>query len=116
MTRRAEYAKSDRSRCKGCGEYIPKGTLRVGTVNSMQCKWYHAYCFSAPKDWVASDLDGYDGLRPEDQAYLASLQVLPDPPQTQRADRPQRPRAHCRGWAGRWTAEQLGNDIFGRGL
>ncbi|GAQ80446.1 hypothetical protein KFL_000540220 [Klebsormidium nitens] len=72
----AEYAKSARSACKGCGNKIERDILRVGRVSKGDggfdvTKWYHGKCF-------------FDSVSPlpepekaSDQALLRNLAVTP---------------------------------------
>jgi hypothetical protein len=67
-----EYAKSDKSTCKGCQEKIDKGALRVGDFGGQYPKWQHMPCTkllpSFPSD--LNHLKGFNGLTPADQATM----------------------------------------------
>ncbi|KAM6217449.1 poly [ADP-ribose] polymerase 1 [Rhynchocyon petersi] len=81
----AEYAKSNRSTCKGCGEKIEKGQMRLskkmldpekpqmGVID----RWYHPNCFFQNKEklgfrpeYSASQIVGFILLTPEDREFL----------------------------------------------
>ncbi|KIK65652.1 hypothetical protein GYMLUDRAFT_159512 [Collybiopsis luxurians FD-317 M1] len=79
---RLEYASSNRAKCKGpkpCnGNTLPKGGLRFGSTVEFQGKqsfaWRHWGCVTAKvlanvkaQHPEASDIDGFEELRPEDQ-------------------------------------------------
>ncbi|CAF0764637.1 unnamed protein product [Rotaria sordida] len=74
---RAEYAKSDRSTCKGCHSTIDKDALRLAIMvqsPSFDGKiptWYHMGCFFRkvkPSD--AQIIKGFDNLRWDDQEKI----------------------------------------------
>lgn len=87
-----EYAKSNRSRCKGCNEKIDKGELRIATVidNPFVARkdpdkpvkmpvWYHLECFwknqrkgTTQKTRLGDcdDLEGFEALKQPDQKML----------------------------------------------
>ncbi|KAK0211509.1 zf-PARP-domain-containing protein [Armillaria fumosa] len=82
---RLEYASSNRAKCKGpkpcAGGVISKGTMRFGTTVEFQGKqsfaWRHWGCvtkkvLSNVKEQFekASEVDGYDDMKPEDQAKV----------------------------------------------
>ncbi|TFK70796.1 zf-PARP-domain-containing protein [Pluteus cervinus] len=82
---RLEYAHSGRSSCKGpkpcTGTNIPKGALRLGTPvdfrGNKSFAWRHWGCTTKKvienikKNFEdASELDGYEDLKPEDQAKI----------------------------------------------
>ncbi|XP_075387171.1 poly [ADP-ribose] polymerase 1 [Tenrec ecaudatus] len=81
----AEYAKSNRSTCKGCMEKIEKGQMRLskkmldpekpqmGVID----RWYHPNCFIQNKEklgfrpeYIASQITGFVRLTPEDKEFL----------------------------------------------
>ncbi|KAJ3880629.1 zf-PARP-domain-containing protein [Lentinula edodes] len=79
---RLEYASSNRAKCKGpkpCGgSTLTKGSLRFGTTVEFQGKqsfaWRHWGCVTSKvlsnvksEHPEASDVDGFEDLRPEDQ-------------------------------------------------
>ncbi|CAA7402691.1 unnamed protein product [Spirodela intermedia] len=54
----AEYAKSGRSSCKGCGKNIPVRTLRLGLTSKdprgfEMVKWHHLDCLPTPRSFAA---------------------------------------------------------------
>lgn len=82
---RLEYASSNRAKCKGpkpcAGSVISKGTMRFGTTVEFQGKqsfaWRHWGCvtkkvLSNVKEQFekASEVDGYEDMKPEDQAKV----------------------------------------------
>uniref|UniRef100_A0A2S2P4Z7 NAD(+) ADP-ribosyltransferase n=1 Tax=Schizaphis graminum TaxID=13262 RepID=A0A2S2P4Z7_SCHGA len=92
---RAEYAKSGRSKCKGCKEGIEKDHLRLAVMiqspmfDGKQPNWYHFNCFFAkqrPK--TVTDIGHFDSIRWEDQkkikTKLESLIGTPDPISTKK--------------------------------
>ena len=71
-----EYAKSGRARCKdsSCGELIPKGSLRLGSVyyiiNHKGISYKHWKCVTMRQLMNIGNVDeltGYESLLPEDQ-------------------------------------------------
>ncbi|KAJ3773970.1 zf-PARP-domain-containing protein [Lentinula raphanica] len=79
---RLEYASSNRAKCKGpkpcAGSVLTKGCLRFGTTVEFQGKqsfaWRHWGCVTSKvlsnvknEHPDASDVDGFEELRPEDQ-------------------------------------------------
>ncbi|KAJ3992258.1 zf-PARP-domain-containing protein [Lentinula boryana] len=79
---RLEYASSSRAKCKGpkpcAGSTLPKGCLRFGSTVEFQGKqsfaWRHWGCVTSKvlsnvrdEHPDASDVDGFEELRPEDQ-------------------------------------------------
>lgn len=71
---RAEYAKSDRSKCQACKQPISKLSLRISTVVQSPVhdgkidRWYHVKCFflkQRPKS--TADIAGFDEIRNDDQ-------------------------------------------------
>ncbi|XP_038073541.1 poly [ADP-ribose] polymerase 1-like isoform X2 [Patiria miniata] len=75
----AEYAKSNRSKCKDCGEMICKDDLRLALMvqspffDGMQPNWYHFDCFwKVVKSAVKStgDIAHFDALRWDDQEKI----------------------------------------------
>ncbi|KAL6845119.1 hypothetical protein ACP4OV_024614 [Aristida adscensionis] len=77
----AEYARSGRSTCKGCGEAIACGALRLGASardprGFDSTRWYHVECFPAaslPLGPVES-LNGFDTIKDEDREKLRELE------------------------------------------
>ncbi|CAF2823534.1 unnamed protein product [Rotaria sp. Silwood2] len=74
---RAEYAKSDRSTCKGCHSTINKDSLRLAIMvqsPSFDGKiptWYHMGCFfKKVKPADAQIIKGFDNLRWDDQEII----------------------------------------------
>ncbi|XP_033846745.1 poly [ADP-ribose] polymerase 1 isoform X1 [Periophthalmus magnuspinnatus] len=80
-----EYAKSNRSTCKGCEQKIEKDQIRVSkkTVDpekpqlGLIDRWYHTACFVSRREelafkteYSAAQLKGFAALRAEDQAEL----------------------------------------------
>uniref|UniRef100_A0A8C6KUZ6 Poly [ADP-ribose] polymerase n=1 Tax=Nothobranchius furzeri TaxID=105023 RepID=A0A8C6KUZ6_NOTFU len=80
-----EYAKSNRSTCKGCEQKIEKDQIRVSkkTVDpekpqlGLIDRWYHTACFVSRReelvfkpDYSAAQLKGFDALRAEDKNDL----------------------------------------------
>ncbi|KAK2501028.1 hypothetical protein MC885_019094 [Smutsia gigantea] len=81
----AEYAKSNRSTCKGCMEKIEKGQVRLSKKMldpekpqlGMIDRWYHPGCFVKNREelgfraeYTASQLKGFGLLTPEDKEAL----------------------------------------------
>lgn len=81
----AEYAKSNRSTCKGCMEKIEKGQVRLSKKMldpekpqlGMIDRWYHPNCFVKNREelgfrpeYSASQLKGFSLLTPEDKETL----------------------------------------------
>ncbi|XP_057363781.1 poly [ADP-ribose] polymerase 1 isoform X3 [Manis pentadactyla] len=81
----AEYAKSNRSTCKGCMEKIEKGQVRLSKKMldpekpqlGMIDRWYHPGCFVNNREelgfraeYTASQLKGFGLLTPEDKEAL----------------------------------------------
>ncbi|XP_061603098.1 poly [ADP-ribose] polymerase 1 [Cololabis saira] len=80
-----EYAKSNRSTCKGCEQKIEKDQIRVSkkTVDpekpqlGLIDRWYHTACFVSRReelvfkpDYSAAQLKGFNALRAEDKEEL----------------------------------------------
>ncbi|CAB1435499.1 unnamed protein product [Pleuronectes platessa] len=80
-----EYAKSNRSKCKGCEEKIEKDQIRVSkkTVDAEKPqlglidRWYHTACFVSRREelvfkpeYSAAQLKGFNALRAEDKEEL----------------------------------------------
>uniref|UniRef100_A0A1A8NGA9 Poly [ADP-ribose] polymerase n=1 Tax=Nothobranchius pienaari TaxID=704102 RepID=A0A1A8NGA9_9TELE len=80
-----EYAKSNRSTCKGCEQKIEKDQIRVSkkTVDpekpqlGLIDRWYHTACFVSRReelvfkpDYSAAQLKGFNALRAEDKEDL----------------------------------------------
>jgi bifunctional polynucleotide phosphatase/kinase len=66
----AEYAKSDRSSCKGCAKTIVKKALRVGIVSRDargfdMTKWHHLECFPVGTASIGSaeTIKGFEALQ-----------------------------------------------------
>ncbi|VDP13399.1 unnamed protein product [Soboliphyme baturini] len=77
---RAEYAKSNRSSCKGCKSVISKDTLRVGRMiqsphfDGKIPLWYHFTCFARTgKVKTTGDMAGFENLRWGDQEKIRKL-------------------------------------------
>uniref|UniRef100_A0A2K5XI50 Poly [ADP-ribose] polymerase n=1 Tax=Mandrillus leucophaeus TaxID=9568 RepID=A0A2K5XI50_MANLE len=81
----AEYAKSNRSTCKGCMEKIEKGQVRLSKKMldpekpqlGMIDRWYHPHCFVKNREelgfrpeYSASQLKGFSLLAAEDKEAL----------------------------------------------
>lgn len=79
----AEYAKSDKSECKGCSNKIAKNAMRVGfpkKANFGAIAWYHPACLKEspreytkginPGEQLAEVIDGFDKLDKADQKKL----------------------------------------------
>ncbi|CAI9730721.1 [ADP-ribose] polymerase 1-like [Octopus vulgaris] len=82
---KAEYAKSNRSKCRGCEEKIDKDALRLSKKDftserakmyGPQDTWYHVDCFVKNRDELefadksVDDIVGYKTLKKEDQKEL----------------------------------------------
>ncbi|MEQ2224180.1 Poly [ADP-ribose] polymerase 1 [Ilyodon furcidens] len=80
-----EYAKSNRSTCKGCEQKIEKDQIRVSkkTVDpekpqlGLIDRWYHTACFVSRREelvfrheYSAAQLKGFNALRAEDKEEL----------------------------------------------
>ncbi|XP_050445913.1 poly [ADP-ribose] polymerase [Cataglyphis hispanica] len=74
---RAEYAKSDRSKCQSCKQSITKQSLRLAAIVQSPVhdgtipRWYHFNCFflkQRPKS--TADIAGFDEIRHEDQEVI----------------------------------------------
>ncbi|XP_043962517.1 poly [ADP-ribose] polymerase 1 [Gambusia affinis] len=80
-----EYAKSNRSTCKGCEQKIEKDQIRVSkkTVDpekpqlGLIDRWYHTACFVSRREelvfrpeYSAAQLKGFNAMRAEDQEEL----------------------------------------------
>uniref|UniRef100_A0A3Q3WS75 Poly [ADP-ribose] polymerase n=1 Tax=Mola mola TaxID=94237 RepID=A0A3Q3WS75_MOLML len=80
-----EYAKSNRSTCKGCEQKIEKDQIRVSkkTVDpekpqlGLIDRWYHTACFVSRREelvfkpeYSAAQLKGFNALRAEDKVEL----------------------------------------------
>ncbi|XP_063300132.1 poly [ADP-ribose] polymerase 1 [Pelobates fuscus] len=81
----AEYAKSNRSTCKGCNEKIEKGQVRISKKSvdverpqlGMIDRWYHCDCFVSRRDelgflsiYNATHMKGFKTLKDEDKDIL----------------------------------------------
>lgn len=76
-----EYAKSGLSTCKGCGEKIAKGALRLGASapdprGFGSTKWHHVVCFPASSYPVfpVENLKGFDSIEKIDREKLRELE------------------------------------------
>lgn len=74
---RAEYAKSGRSKCKGCKVEIPKGDMRIASMtqspffDGKQANWFHGNCFfTRNRPTAVGEIAHYDSLRWEDQEKI----------------------------------------------
>ena len=73
-----EYAKSNRSTCKGCGEKIEKHALRIGDaaglLSGQYVQWRHLGCQKRDPSSLAhrSDLGGFDVLSEADKGLLVA--------------------------------------------
>ncbi|GAB1867984.1 Poly [ADP-ribose] polymerase [Camponotus japonicus] len=74
---RAEYAKSDRSKCQSCRQPISKQSLRIAAIVQSPVhdgtipRWYHFKCFfekQRPKS--TADIACFDEIRHEDQEEI----------------------------------------------
>uniref|UniRef100_A0A672YTB0 Poly [ADP-ribose] polymerase n=1 Tax=Sphaeramia orbicularis TaxID=375764 RepID=A0A672YTB0_9TELE len=80
-----EYAKSNRSTCKGCEQKIEKDQIRISkkTIDpekpqlGLIDRWYHTACFVSRREelvfkpeYNAAQLKGFNALRAEDKAEL----------------------------------------------
>lgn len=69
---KVEKAKSSRAACRGCGEKIMKGSIRVGQPSYFQdhlsYKWYHLNCVKGFMDTYS--LLGLDELEAEEQSEV----------------------------------------------
>ncbi|XP_065861954.1 polynucleotide 3'-phosphatase ZDP-like [Euphorbia lathyris] len=73
----AEYAKSKRSSCKKCSQFIQAKTLRVGLVSRDprgfdMAKWHHLDCFSEKVE-STEEIIGFASLKENDQEALKKL-------------------------------------------
>ncbi|XP_018423552.1 PREDICTED: poly [ADP-ribose] polymerase 1 [Nanorana parkeri] len=81
----AEYAKSNRSTCKGCEQKIEKGQIRLSKKSldverpqlGMIDRWYHPDCFVSRREelgflsmYSASQMKGFSILKAEDKEAL----------------------------------------------
>ncbi|XVF78834.1 hypothetical protein PTKIN_Ptkin14bG0169000 [Pterospermum kingtungense] len=78
----AEYAKSGRSSCKGCGKAITAQALRLGLVTRDgrgfdMTKWHHLDCFSENIDSLDA-IEGFELLKGLDQEALKKLADVSD--------------------------------------
>ncbi|KAL7677668.1 hypothetical protein ACOME3_003908 [Neoechinorhynchus agilis] len=72
---KTDYAKTARSKCRGCEMKIDKGALRIsrneaGERHVKIDKWYHPQCFSVDFDGCAETFDGFARLNTLDQIIL----------------------------------------------
>ncbi|XP_048732716.1 poly [ADP-ribose] polymerase 1-like [Ostrea edulis] len=81
-----EYAKSGKSKCKGCEDFIAKGEVRISKkdYDSQRAKmygpvdqWYHVDCFVENRDELefgsslgANQIKGFERLKEDDRAML----------------------------------------------
>ncbi|XP_055949557.1 poly [ADP-ribose] polymerase 1-like [Argiope bruennichi] len=78
-----EYAKSGKSTCRGCGEKIPKGEVRISVLDDNPEHqrygpaplWRHVDCFVKDKQQLgfndsADNLPGFNSLKAEDQKMV----------------------------------------------
>ncbi|MFW9886641.1 MAG: PARP-type zinc finger-containing protein [Candidatus Thorarchaeota archaeon] len=75
---RVETAKSGRSRCRSCRDYIFEGRFRIGEPylyeGSLSYRWYHPRCVTRRIDVNdIESLDGYSKLRPVEKQRLKHL-------------------------------------------
>ncbi|MFW9862769.1 MAG: PARP-type zinc finger-containing protein [Candidatus Thorarchaeota archaeon] len=75
---RVEIAKSGRSRCRSCRDYIFEGRFRIGEPyfyeGSLSYRWYHPRCVTRRIDVNEIEtLDGYSMLRPAEKQRLKHL-------------------------------------------
>ncbi|KAI6661254.1 Poly polymerase 1, partial [Oopsacas minuta] len=83
----AEYAKSNRSLCQGCGEKIEKDALRLGHMETSDGvgsrpvfvkspRWHHVECFMKKREELeasnlsANNINGYSSLKKADKSLL----------------------------------------------
>jgi hypothetical protein len=75
-----EEARSGRSECRGCGDKIPTGELRLGLGDRFKdsdytYKWYHLRCaVKAFPSHVARVMDQYGAPIPDREALLAGVE------------------------------------------
>ncbi|XP_036398928.1 poly [ADP-ribose] polymerase 1-like [Megalops cyprinoides] len=96
-----EYAKSNRSACKGCEQKIEKDQIRVSkrTVDpekpqlGLIDRWYHTACFVQQREelafrpeYSAAQLKGFLSLSDEDQAELKKRLPAAKRPRQRKAD------------------------------
>ena len=76
---KVEHAKSSRSTCQGCREYIQKGELRLGEPGFFQdhltYKWYHLKC-AQQQGFVVHPIVGLDTLTKEERVELERSGIL----------------------------------------
>jgi len=66
-----EYARSDKSTCRGCSEGIAKGAARIGLDGGRYISWYHVQCAEKPKSLKSVDrLQGFDTLETNDRGEV----------------------------------------------
>ncbi|MFX1602445.1 MAG: PARP-type zinc finger-containing protein [Promethearchaeota archaeon] len=75
---RVETAKSGRSRCRSCRDYILEGRFRMGEPyfyeGSLSYRWYHPRCVTTRIDTnELENLDGYSKLKPDEKQRLRRL-------------------------------------------
>lgn len=73
----AEYAKSGRSKCKGCSSNIANGVLRLGIDDGQGKKmlgYYHPDCIKFPSSVTdKDDIDGFKKLKAADKKTVEEL-------------------------------------------
>ena len=75
---RVETAKSGRSRCRWCRDFILEGRFRIGEPyfyeGSLSYRWYHPRCATSRMDVnELENLDGYSELSPDEKQRLKRL-------------------------------------------
>lgn len=72
-----EYARSENSKCKSCGQKIPVNELRIarrfqsGRFDGLQVNWFHAHCFfDQHRPLSEGDFDGFENIRNLHQEYI----------------------------------------------
>ncbi|XP_065861950.1 polynucleotide 3'-phosphatase ZDP-like isoform X2 [Euphorbia lathyris] len=73
----AEYAKSKRSSCKKCSQFIQAKTMRLGLLSKDRLgfdmtKWHHLDCFSEKVE-TTEEIIGFASLKENDQEALKKL-------------------------------------------
>lgn len=81
----AQYAKSNRSTCKGCYKKIDMGVLRIGhtTINEdmgyEMTSWYHPECAELSKMIESvDDIDGWQSMKAADKKKVKTLMKRTD--------------------------------------
>ncbi|KAF9798566.1 hypothetical protein SFRURICE_008299 [Spodoptera frugiperda] len=80
---KAEYAKSGRMKCKGCGQEIDKDTVRIAIIERVTCqlfcaneyKWHHERCFFKKVRVVITPehIRDFSTLKDKDQIRIKSI-------------------------------------------